>query len=125
MKPEAVHTDSAPPAVGPYSQAIRIGGFLYTSGSIGMLPDGSVVEGVRAQAEQMFRNLGEILKAGGAGFDNVVKATCYLTDMDDFQEFNEVYASWFGEHRPARTTVEVSRLPKDVLVEVELVAYTD
>ena len=83
------------------------------------------MEGVREQTEQMFRNLQEFLKAGGADFSSVVKANCYLTDMDDFSEFNEVYASWFGGHRPARTTVEVSRLPMDVLVEVELIAYTD
>lgn len=125
MKSKAISTDLAPAAVGPYSQAVTLGQFVFTSGTIGFRPDGSLAaEDVVGQTHQIFANLKEVLAASGSSFDQVVKATCFLTDMNDFAAFNEVYASYFTDFKPARSTVEVSRLPKDVLVEVELIAYT-
>lgn len=125
MKSKAISTDLAPAAVGPYSQAVTLGQFVFTSGTIGFRPDGSLAaEDVVGQTHQIFANLKEVLAASGSSFDKVVKATCFLTDMNDFAAFNEVYASYFTDFKPARSTVEVSRLPKDVLVEVELIAYT-
>ncbi|MFM1655444.1 RidA family protein [Brevibacillus sp. B_LB10_24] len=119
-----VSTEKAPAAIGPYSQAAKIGNFLFTSGQIPLKPDGSLVEGgIVEQTHQVFSNLRAVLEAEGADFTNVVKATVFIKDMNDFASLNEVYASYFGDHRPARTTVEVSRLPKDVGVEIELVAY--
>ena len=123
MNRKEINTDKAPAAVGPYSQAVRAGDYVYTSGSIGLLPDGTMVEGLEAQTRQMFRNLKEILAAAGTDFSQVVKSTCFLTDMNDFQAFNAIYAENFPDFKPARSTIEVSRLPKDVLVEVELVAF--
>lgn len=125
MKSKAISTERAPAAVGPYSQAVTLGQFVFTSGTIGFRPDGSLAaEDVVGQTHQIFANLKEVLAASGSSLDRVVKATCFLTDMNDFAAFNEVYASYFTDFKPARSTVEVSRLPKDVLVEVELIAYT-
>lgn len=120
---ETVATQDAPAAIGPYSQAVVAGGFLFTSGQIALTPDGELVEGdVARQTEQVFRNLQAVLAAAGAQRSDVVKVGVYLKDMGDFAAMNAVYADWFGEHRPARSTVEVARLPKDVLVEIDLIA---
>lgn len=125
MQSKEISTERAPAAVGPYSQAVTLGQFVFTSGAIGLKPDGSLAaDDVVGQTHQIFANLEEILAASGSSLDRVVKATCFLTDMNDFAAFNEVYASYFTDFKPARSTVEVSRLPKDVIVEVELIAYT-
>src|SRR5690606_8199248 len=118
-----VSTDKAPPALGPYSQAVKAGNLLYTAGQTGLRPDGEFVGGsVTDQAEQVMDNLEAVLAAAGCTFADVVKATCYLTSMDDFKEFNAVYGSRFGDQPPARTTVAVAALPMGAKVEVELVA---
>ena len=119
-----VATDSAPKAIGPYSQGIIANGFLYTAGQVALDPNTmNLVEGdVKAQTEQVMRNLAAILKEAGTSFDRVVKTTCFLATMDDFAAFNEVYAKHFGSHRPARSTVAVKTLPKNGLVEVDVVA---
>ena len=118
-----ISTDKAPAAIGPYSQAIAAGGFLFASGQIPINPaTGSVeAEGIAAQAEQSMIKLGEILKAAGATYDNVVKTTCFLADIADFAAFNEVYAKYFTRN-PARSCVAVKDLPKGVLCEVEVIA---
>lgn len=118
-----IHTDKAPAAVGPYSQAIAINGMVYTSGQIPLDPaTGQVVgDDVKAQAEQVMKNLIAVLEEAGTNMDNAVKTTCFLKDMDDFAAFNEVYAEYFTE-KPARSCVAVKTLPKDVLCEVEVVA---
>ncbi len=119
-----ISTDKAPAAIGPYSQAVIAGDFLYASGQIPIDPATGNVEscGITAQAEQSMVNVGEILKAAGATYDNVVKTTCFLADIADFAAFNEVYAKYFTQH-PARSCVAVKDLPKGVLCEVEVVAY--
>jgi 2-iminobutanoate/2-iminopropanoate deaminase len=119
-----VQTDRAPAAIGPYSQAIRIGDLVFTSGNLPMRPDGSMVEGdIAVQAEQVMENLQAVLAAAGTTFGHAVKCTCFLADMNDFAAFNEVYGRYFGEGAPARSTVEVARLPKDARVEVECIAW--
>lgn len=118
-----VATSDAPAAIGPYSQAIKIGDLLFTAGQIPLQPDGSWAGGdITQQATQVMENLKAVLEAAGTGFDRVVKTTCFLRSMDDFAAFNEVYGRYFGESLPARTTVAVAGLPKDALVEVEVVA---
>ncbi len=119
-----ISTDKAPAAIGPYSQAILAGDFLYASGQIPINPEtGNVeVEGITTQAEQSIKNVGEILKAAGTDYDHVVKTTCFLTDIADFAAFNEVYAKYFTQN-PARSCVVVKDLPKNVLCEVEVIAY--
>jgi len=118
-----VRTDRAPAAIGPYAQAVQAGSLLFTSGQVALRPDGSFVDGdVRAQTEQVMANLRAVLEAAGTGFEHVVKATCFLRDMNDFAAFNEVYARSFPNDPPARSTVQVARLPKDAAVEVELIA---
>ena len=112
---EAITTNRAPAAIGPYSQAIKCNGLLFTSGQIPLNAEGKLVEGgIEEQTHQVFRNLQAVLEAGGASFKDVIKATVFLKNMDDFAVVNEIYASYFGDHRPARSAVEVSRLPKDV-----------
>lgn len=124
MKP--IHTEQAPAAIGPYSQAIRVGNFLYTSGQIPLKPTGELVTGdIAEQTHQVFSNLRAILQAAGTDLNRVVKTTVFLADMNDFSKMNEVYATYFSEHRPARSCVEVSRLPKDVKIEIELIATID
>lgn len=120
-----IHTEKAPKAVGAYSQAIAAGGFLFTSGQIGLKPaTGQIAEGgVREQAKQVFENLREVLSAAGTDFSNVVKTTVFLGDMNDFAAVNEIYATYFEGGFPARSCVEVARLPRDVDVEIEMVAY--
>jgi 2-iminobutanoate/2-iminopropanoate deaminase len=121
----AVVTPSAPAAIGPYSQAIRAGDFLFVSGQIPLDPStGELATGdVRAQTRRVLDNMGEILLAAGASFAGVVKTTVYLADMNDFAAMNEVYASFFGDPAPARAAVQVSRLPRDVRVEIDAVVY--
>ncbi len=118
-----IHTDQAPAAIGPYSQAIVSGGMLYTSGQIPVDPaTGAVVEGgIEAQASQVMKNLAAVLEAAGTSFEKVVKTTCFLQDMNDFAAFNAVYAQYFVS-LPARSCVAVAKLPKGVLCEVELIA---
>ena len=120
---QTVQTDRAPAAIGPYVQAVRLGDLVFTSGSIPLRPDGSLVEGdVRVQTEQVMANLAAVLEAAGTSLAHAVKTTCFLADMNDFAAFNEVYARWVGDAKPARSTVQVARLPKDARVEVECVA---
>jgi 2-iminobutanoate/2-iminopropanoate deaminase len=121
---ELHHTDSAPAAIGPYSQAVSVGDLVFTSGQIGIDPaTGEMVDGgFEAQVRQVLRNLGEVLESTGCGFQDVVKATIFVTDLARFPRLNELYGDALGAHRPARSTVEVSRLPKGALVEIELVA---
>lgn len=122
--PRPIQTDRAPAAIGPYSQAVRIGDLVFTSGNLPMRPDGSMVEGdIAVQAEQVMENLQAVLAAAGTTFGHAVKCTCFLADMNDFAAFNEVYGRYFGEGAPARSTVEVARLPKDARVEVECIAW--
>lgn len=120
---KAITTERAPAAIGPYSQAIAAGGMLYSSGQIPLDPaTGALVAGdITAQTEQVMKNLGAVLEAGGTGFDRVVKATCFLADMKDFAAFNAVYERYFIS-KPARSCVAVKQLPKDALVEVEVTA---
>lgn len=118
-----IYTDKAPAAVGPYSQAIVINGMVYTSGQIPLDPASGEVAGsdVKAQAEQVMKNLNAVLAEAGTSMDKTVKTMCFLKDMDDFAAFNEVYAAYFTE-KPARSCVAVKTLPKDVLCEVEVIA---
>lgn len=118
-----VATKNAPEAIGPYSQAIIAGDLVFCSGQIALRPDGTFFDGtITEQTTQVLQNLQEVLKAAGSSIENVVKTTCFLSDMDDFQAFNEVYGSVFGESKPARATIEVSKLPRDAKVEIEAVA---
>lgn len=118
-----IKTTKAPGAIGPYSQAIEVNGLVYTSGQIGIDPaTGAIVEGVEAQAHRVCKNLTELLKAAGTSMDNVVKTTVFIKDMNDFGTVNGIYAQYFTEPYPARSCVEVARLPKDVLVEIEVIA---
>jgi len=118
-----IHTDNAPAAVGPYSQAIEVNGMVYSSGQIPLDPaTGAVVEGdITVQAEQVMKNIMAVLEAAGTKQENVIKTTCFLADMADFGAFNEVYAKYFTE-KPARSCVAVKTLPKNVLCEVEVIA---
>ncbi|MEA5040962.1 MAG: RidA family protein [Oscillibacter ruminantium] len=117
-----IHTDHAPAALGPYSQAYISNGFLFASGQTGIDPTtGEVGADVVSQAEQVMKNLGAVLEAGGIDFTHVVKTTCFLADMGDFAAFNEVYAKYFTG-KPSRSCVAVKTLPKNLLVEVELIA---
>ena len=122
---KVISTSKAPGAIGPYSQGYEAGGFVYTSGQIPLNPEtGAIPEGIAAQAEQSCKNVGEILKAAGVDFANVIKTTCFLADMGDFAAFNEVYAKFFTS-KPARSCVAVKTLPKNVLGEVEAVAVKE
>jgi 2-iminobutanoate/2-iminopropanoate deaminase len=118
-----VSTDNAPQAIGPYSQAIQHGNFLFVSGQIAIDPQtGNIIEGdIEVQTEQVLKNIAAIIEAAGMSLQDVVKCTCFLKDMNDFARFNAVYENYFGESLPARETVEVSRLPKDVRVEVSAI----
>ena len=119
---DIIATQNAPQAIGPYSQAIEAKGVIYTSGQIGLTPQGTLVEGIEAQTRQVLSNLSEVLKAGGSSLQNVVKTTIFLSNMDDFALVNAIYAEFFGEHKPARSTVAVKALPKSALVEIECIA---
>ncbi|MFC4182053.1 RidA family protein [Saccharococcus thermophilus] len=118
-----VETNKAPQAIGPYSQGIIINNMFYSSGQIPLTPEGEMVQGdIKAQTHQVFQNLKAVLEAAGASLDTVVKTTVFLKNMDDFAAMNEVYSQYFTNHKPARSCVEVARLPKDALVEIEVVA---
>jgi 2-iminobutanoate/2-iminopropanoate deaminase len=121
---EMIETKNAPSPIGPYSQAVRANGFVFVSGQIPVLPDtGSVVEGgVAEQTHQVMKNLSSILNAAGTGLGKVVKTTVFLSNLDHFSEFNQVYGEYFGDAKPARATVQVARLPKEVLVEIDAIA---
>ncbi|CAN5226499.1 RidA family protein [soil metagenome] len=121
---QRVQTDAAPAAIGPYSQAIVHNGMVYTAGQVPFDPgSGELVEGdIGRQTDQVFDNLDAILTAGGASLSTVVKTTVFLQDMNDFAAMNEVYARRFGNHRPARSTVQAARLPRDARVEIEVIA---
>ena len=127
MSKTVINTCDAPAAIGPYVQAIKAGNFLFTSGQITLDPKtNTLVQGdVKVQARQSCQNLLAVLKEAGMSASDVVKTTCFIKNIEDFAAFNEVYAEFFGAAAPARSCVEVARLPKDVLCEVELVAYKD
>ncbi|HEY4554013.1 MAG TPA: RidA family protein [Bacillaceae bacterium] len=118
-----ISTDKAPAAIGPYSQGVIVNNMFYSSGQIPLRADGTLVTGdVVEQTHQVFRNLHAVLEEAGASFETVVKATVFIKNMDDFSAINEVYGEYFSSHKPARSCVEVARLPKDVLVEIEVIA---
>lgn len=121
---QVIHSDDAPKAIGPYSQAVKAGNVIYTSGQVSLDPkSGEIVAGdFAAQARRVLDNLGAVLRAGGAEFRNVARATVYLTDLANFQALNTVYAEYFGDHKPARTTVQVAGLPKGAVLEIDLIA---
>ena len=123
---KVVHTEKAPAAIGPYSQAVILNGVLFTSGQIPVDPATGEITGntIEEQAEQVMENLGAVLKEAGSSFENAVKTTCFLADMGDFAAFNEVYAKYFV-NKPARSCVAVKSLPKNVLCEVEVIAAVD
>ncbi|CEI72066.1 MULTISPECIES: RidA family protein [Romboutsia] len=124
MKHEVIHTNNAPKAIGPYSQAVKAGNMLFVSGQVPFVPETmEIVEGdVKAQAAQSLTNIKAILTEAGYDFADVVKTTVFIKDMNEFAQINEVYAEFFGESKPARACVEVARLPKDVKVEIEVIA---
>ncbi len=121
---EILHSDLAPAAVGPYSQAVAVNGFIYTSGQIPINPKVGKIEAetIEEQTEQVMQNLHCVLAQGGVAFDRVIKTTCFLSDMNDFAAFNSVYARYFPENPPARSCVQVARLPMGARVEVEVIA---
>lgn len=123
---QSIHTPDAPAAIGPYSQAVRLGDLVFTAGQIPLDPDTmEVLQGdVAAQTERVLKNLAAILEVAGASLGSVLKTTVYLADMDEFAAMNEVYGRHFGDHRPARSTVEVARLPKDVRLEIDAIAFS-
>jgi len=125
MEKEAIFTETAPRVVGPYSQAIKAGGWLYLSGQIPIAPETNhLLSGtIEEQTELVLNNAKKVLEAAGASLENVVKVTVYLADMDDFAKVNEVYSSFFSTILPARSAVQVARLPKDVDIEIDMVAY--
>jgi len=126
MKKSQISTTDAPAAIGPYSQAIRSGNFLFTSGQIPLIPESAAIpDGFEAQVKQAMVNLKAVIEAAGAEMSAVVKTTCFLTDMDDFPVFNEIYGSFFAEPFPARSCVQAARLPKGVRVEVEAIVGLD
>jgi len=121
---KTIHSDQAPKAVGPYSQAISHGGILYASGQIGLRPETGkmIADDVEAQAKQVTQNLSAVLAAAGATVNDIIKVTIFLVDMNDFALVNPIYAAWLGEHRPARATVAVAALPLGAQVEMDLTA---
>lgn len=120
---KAIFTNDAPAAIGPYSQGIVVNNMFYSSGQIPLTAEGSLIEGdIYDQTHQVFSNLKAVLQAANASLETVVKATVFIKDMNDFAAVNEVYGQYFVEHKPARSCVEVARLPKDVLVEIEVIA---
>ena len=119
-----IHTEKAPGAIGPYVQGRRVGNLIFTSGQLGIedVITGELADGISAQAHASMKNLGEILKAAGADYSNIVKATIFVTDLGDFGTVNEIYASYFSGEYPARSCVQVAALPKSALVEIECIA---
>lgn len=123
MEKEIIKTNKAPGAIGPYSQGIKIGNLVYTSGQIPLDPEtGLMAETIEEQTAQSLKNVKAILEEAGTSMDKVIKTTVFLSDMNDFAKMNEVYASYFTENQPARSAVEVARLPKDAKVEIEVIA---
>lgn len=124
MPSEVVSTEKAPGAIGPYSQAVKLGNLVFTAGQIPLDPaTGQIVDGdIKAQTERVMQNVSAILEEAGSSISNVLKTTCYLTDLGEFAAFNEVYARYMGANRPARSTVQVAALPAGALVEVETIA---
>jgi 2-iminobutanoate/2-iminopropanoate deaminase len=124
MERQVIHTDQAPKAIGPYSQAIKIGDFVFTAGQLGLDPaSGNIVEGgIEAETRRSLQNLTAVLQKAGTSMANVVKTTVFLRDMNDFAKMNAVYGEFFPTNPPARSTVQVARLPKDGAVEIEVVA---
>ena len=126
MSKTAIKTERAPKAIGPYSAGIQTGNMIYTAGQLGLVPEtGELVQGVKEQTRQALENIRGILEAAGASMDQVVKTTVFLQDMNDFPTMNAVYATFFGETPPARSTVQVAGLPKAGLVEIEAIAILD
>ncbi|MBA9029189.1 2-iminobutanoate/2-iminopropanoate deaminase [Peribacillus huizhouensis] len=120
---KSIHTNEAPAAIGPYSQGIIVNNLFFSSGQIPLTAEGEMVTGdVREQTHQVFNNLKAVLKEAGASLETVIKATVFIKSMDDFSSINEVYGEYFSTHKPARSCVEVARLPKDALIEIEVVA---
>ncbi len=120
---KVVSTNKAPQAIGPYSQAMVANGMVFTSGQIALSPEGEIVcDDVVGQCEQVLKNLSEVLKEAGADLSSVIKTTIFLSDMDDFKAVNEVYAKYFSDHKPARSTVAVKTLPLNVKVEIDCIA---
>ncbi|PWW19024.1 endoribonuclease L-PSP [Cytobacillus oceanisediminis] len=118
-----IQTNQAPAAIGPYSQGITVNNLFYSSGQIPLTAEGAMIEGdVKVQTHQVFKNLQSVLEEAGASLNTVVKTTVFIKDMNDFSAINEVYGEYFSTHKPARSCVEVARLPKDALVEIEVVA---
>lgn len=124
MERQAIHTDNAPKAIGPYSQAIRAGNFIFCSGQLGIDPStGNLVNGgVEAETRRALQNLSAVLQAAGTSLEHVVKTTVFLLDMNDFAKMNAVYAEFFPTNPPARSTIQVARLPRDGHVEIEVIA---
>ena len=124
---ERVQTDNAPNAIGPYSQAVKANGFIFASGQIALDPTSmQIVEGgIREQTAQVLKNLSAVLNAAGSSLDRVVKTSVFLQDLSDFVDMNEVYGKFFGETPPARSTVQVSRLPRDVRIEIDVIALIE
>lgn len=123
MEKKEINTNQAPKAVGPYSHAVQVGNLIFTSGQIPLTKEGELVTGsMKEQAAQVLENLKAVLEACGSGLDQVVKTTVFISDMNEFDELNQVYAQYFNPHKPARSCVEVARLPKDVKVEIECIA---
>ncbi len=120
-----VFTGDAPQAIGPYSQAICVNGMVFTSGQIGLTPKGDLVAGIENQTRQVLNNLQAVLKEANSGLSKVIKTTIFLSDMEYFARVNQIYAEFFGEHKPARSTVAVKTLPKDALVEIECIALVE
>ncbi|ADC88480.1 MULTISPECIES: RidA family protein [Staphylococcus] len=122
---KTINANSVPEAIGPYSHATAVNGLVFTSGQLPLNSNGQLVsEDVQEQTKQVLENLKVVLNEAGADFNSVIKSTIFIADMNEFQQINEVYADYFSEHQPARSCVEVSRLPKDVKVEIELIAKT-
>ncbi len=121
-----ISTKEAPQAIGPYSQAVVVNGLVYTSGQIGLLPNGELVsDDVEGQAHQVMKNLFYVLEAANARFNDVIKTTIFLEDMHDFDKVNTIYAHYFGSHKPVRSTVAVRSLPKNVKIEIDCVALAE
>lgn len=120
-----IHTEEAPAAIGPYSQGVIIDQLFFSSGQIPLTKEGVMIDGdVKEQTHQVFQNLQAVLKEAGSSLDQVVKATVFISNMNEFADINEVYGQYFSEHKPARSCVEVARLPKDAKVEIEVIALT-
>ena len=121
-----IATNEAPQAIGPYSQAVEANGLIYTSGQIALMPDGTMeINDIEHQTKQVMKNLYYVLQEAGAEFRDVIKTTIYLADMNDFEKVNEIYAHYFGDHKPARSTIAVKTLPKNALVEIECIAIAN